>query len=76
MTALKCPVCGCNAVNSSRQEGLRAQQPAKEDDPKVVMCHCVASHRLVVSFREHYLALRKSITSPLTERYNPQPVIC
>jgi hypothetical protein len=60
MISPKCPVCGCEAVDSSQQKTLPIQQFVTEN----IVCHCLASHRFVVSWQEHCPAA--------TERHNSQ----
>jgi hypothetical protein len=49
MSVPRCPVCGCNAFELSQQETLAARQSMDKSDGEVVICHCVQSHRFVVS---------------------------
>jgi hypothetical protein len=48
MSVPRCPVCGCDA-DSSQQETLAAPQSVDKSDAEIVICHCIQSHRFVVS---------------------------
>ena len=57
----KCPLCGCEAVDSSQQQTLPTQPSVTEN----VVCHCLAGHRFVVLWQEH--------CPTSTERHSSQP---
>jgi hypothetical protein len=52
MPVPRCPICGCEADDLSQQETLAAPQSVDKSDAKVLICHCVQSHRFVVSVVE------------------------
>ena len=52
MPVLRCPVCGCEALDLSQPKTLAAPQSVDKSDAKVLICHCVQSHRFVVSVAE------------------------
>jgi hypothetical protein len=51
MPVPKCPVCGCEAADLSQQT-LTAPQSGDKWGEQVVICHCMQSHRFVVSLPE------------------------
>ena len=51
MPVPRCPVCGCEA-DSSQRETFAAPQSLEESDAEVVICHCIQSHRFVISLVE------------------------
>jgi hypothetical protein len=51
MPVPRCPVCGCDA-DSSQLETLAALQSMDKSDAEFVICHCIQSHRFVVSLVE------------------------
>jgi hypothetical protein len=52
MPVPRCPVCGCDAADLSQQESLAAPPSMDKSDAEVVICHCMQSHRFVVSLAE------------------------
>jgi hypothetical protein len=52
MPVPRCPVCGCDAADLSQQETLAAPQSMDKPDAEFVICHCIQSHRFVVSVVE------------------------
>ena len=52
MPVPRCLVCGCDADDLSQQETLAALQAKDKSDAEVVICHCIQSHRFVVSLVE------------------------
>jgi hypothetical protein len=56
MSVPRCPVCGCEAADLSQQETDAAAQSVEKSHAEFVVCHCVESHRFVVSLEERVLA--------------------
>jgi hypothetical protein len=52
MPVPRCPVCGCDAADLTQQETLAAPRSMDQSDAEVVICHCMQSHRFVVSLAE------------------------
>jgi len=52
MAVLKCPVCDCDAIESSGQGTLPTQQSVIPLDDETVVCHCALGHRFIVSAKE------------------------
>jgi hypothetical protein len=55
MSVLRCPVCGCE-VAVSQQETDADARSLEKSDAEIVVCHCVESHRFVVSLKECVLS--------------------
>jgi hypothetical protein len=73
MTTLKCPICSCEAIDSSRSEMLSARQPISPTESEVVICHCAESHRFVVSSKDPALTL--SVTAQVSPRGGVSPEV-
>lgn len=56
MPVPRCPVCDCEAADFSQQEMPREAQSVEKSDTGVVICHCLESHRFVVSLEKRVLA--------------------
>jgi hypothetical protein len=52
MPVPRCPVCGCGTADLSQQETLAVSQSMNKSDAEIVICHCLQSHRFVVSLVE------------------------
>jgi len=54
MAVLKCPVCGCDAVDFGQQETFSASAEGwvTQGDANIVVCHCALSHRFTTSLNE------------------------
>jgi hypothetical protein len=55
MSVLRCPVCGGEAAVSPQETDAHARSLEKPD-AEIVVCHCVQSHRFVVSLKECLLS--------------------
>ena len=69
MPVLKCPVCGCEAADLSQQQPLAAPQSVDKSEAEVVVCHCIESHRFVVSLDEHVIAQAETRPTPLQPKW-------
>ena len=56
MPVPRCPVCDCEAADFSQQEMPTAVPSVEKSDAGVVICHCLESHRFVVSLEKRVLA--------------------
>jgi hypothetical protein len=65
MPVLRCPLCGCEALDFTQPKTLAALQSLDKSDAEVVICHCMESHRFVVSLHEHVLAEAGTSERPL-----------
>ena len=52
MPVPRCPICACEAADLSQQRTHLAVQTMEKSDAGVVVCHCIQSHRFVVSLKE------------------------
>jgi hypothetical protein len=52
MPVPRCPVCGCEAADLSEQGMDAAAQSVEKSHAEIMVCHCVESHRFVVSVEE------------------------
>ena len=52
MAVLKCPICGRDAFNSQQYQAAEALAAQDQLAADLVVCHCVQSHRFVVSPKE------------------------
>jgi hypothetical protein len=65
MPVLRCPVCGSEAPDLNQQKTRAAPQSVDKSDAGVVICHCIESHRFVVSLGDHVLAEAGTSEHPL-----------
>ena len=63
MNLPRCPICGCEAVELKTQEALWTSHSVLNSDLSVIVCHCIESHRFLVSGKD-------SVTT-ITERACP-----
>jgi hypothetical protein len=56
MPVPRCPVCGGEAADLSEQEMDAAARSVEKSHAELMVCHCVESHRFVVSVEERVLA--------------------
>jgi hypothetical protein len=52
MPVPRCPACGGEAADLSEQEMDEAAQSVEKSRAELMVCHCVESHRFVVSLEE------------------------
>jgi hypothetical protein len=64
MNLPKCPICGCEAVELKTKEGLWLSQSVLNSDLGVVVCHCIESHRFVVSGKDSVTAITERAYPP------------
>ena len=48
MSVPRCPICGCEAANSSQPKTDSAAQYVERPGPRLVVCHCTEGHRFLV----------------------------
>jgi hypothetical protein len=65
MPVLRCPICGCEASDLSQLQTLAAPQSVDESDAEVVICHCMESHRFLVSLGQTFSSRRCDERAPL-----------
>jgi len=67
MSALICPICGCEAVESKELGTLFANFSGAILESDVLICHCPENHRFVTPSREYPVAADAQNKSGLVE---------